>query len=121
MLLEDKTTTTDLQNYLPWHIARIKFLDLFIISLIRNRTVSYSKNAVSLNNRVICSNLRRIQWFFSEFIIDFDVIARLLMAIIPIKGPFQLSLDRTNWQFAGVNFNILCLTIVADGVGLPIL
>ena len=66
-------------------------------------------------------NLRRIQRFFSEFIIDFDVIARLLMAIIPIKGPFQLSLDRTNWQFAGVNFNILCLTIVADGVGLPIL
>ena len=123
MLMEDKTTTIDLQlqTYLPWHKARIKFLDLFIISLIRNRTVSYSKNSVSLNDRVICSNLRRIQRFFSEFVIDFDVIARLLMAIIPIRGPFQLSLDRTNWQFAGVNFNILCLTIVADGVGLPIL
>lgn len=52
---------------------------------------------------------------------DFDIIAQLLMAIIPIKRPFQLSLDRTNWQFAGVNFNILCLTIIADGVGLPIL
>lgn len=121
--MEDKTTTIDLelQKYLPWHKARIKFLNLLIISLIRNRTVSYSKNAVILNDRVICSNLRRIQRFFAEFIIDFDVIARLLMAIIPIKGPFQLSLDRTNWQFAGVNFNILCLTIVADGVGLPIL
>jgi hypothetical protein len=121
--MEDKNTTIDLQlqNYLPWHKARIKFLNLLIISLIRNRTVSYSKNAVSLNDKVICSNLRRIQRFFAEFIIDFDVIARLLMAIIPIKGPFQLSLDRTNWQFAGVNFNILCLTIVADGVGLPIL
>lgn len=121
--MEDKNTVIDLQlqKYLPWHKARIKFLNLLIISLIRNRTISYSKNAVSLNDRVICSNLRRIQRFFAEFIIDFDVIARLLMAIIPIKGPFQLSLDRTNWQFAGVNFNILCLTIVADGVGLPIL
>ena len=123
MLMEDKNTTIDLQlqNYLPWHKSRINFLNLLIISLIRNRTVSYSKNAVSLNDRVICSNLRRIQRFFSEFIVDFDLIARLLMAIIPIKGPFQLSLDRTNWQFAGVNFNILCLTIVADDVGLPIL
>lgn len=121
--MEDKNTVIDLQlqKYLPWHRARIKFLNLLIISLIRNRTVSYSKNAVSLNDRVICSNLRRIQRFFTEFVIDFDVIARLLMSIIPIKGPFQLSLDRTNWQFAGVNFNILCLTIVADGVGLPIL
>ena len=121
--MEDKNTTIDLQlqKYLPWHKARVKFLNLLIISLIRNRTVSYSKNAVSLNDKVICSNLRRIQRFFAEFIIDFDVIARLLMALIPIKGPFQLSLDRTNWQFAGINFNILCLTIVADGVGLPIL
>ena len=48
------------------------------------------------------------------------------MAIIPIKSPYQLSLDRiksnaTQWQFAGVNFNILRLIIVADDVSLPIL
>ena len=97
----------------------MKFLDLFIVSLIRNRNVSYSKNAVTLNNRKICSNLRRIKRFFTEFSIDFNVIARLLVAIIPIKGPYQLSLDRTNWKFADVNFNILCLTIVADNVSLP--
>lgn len=90
--MEDKTTIIDLQlqKYLPWHRARIKFLNLLIISLIRNRTVSYSKNAVILNDRVICSNLRRIQRFFAEFTIDFDVIARLLMAIIPKKGRFSL-------------------------------
>jgi len=39
--------------------------------------------------------VRRIQRFFTEFSIDFEVIARLLVAIIPIKGPYQLSLDRT--------------------------
>jgi hypothetical protein len=32
-----------------------------------------------------------------------------------------LSLDRTHWRFAGVEFNILCLTIVADKVSLPVL
>lgn len=112
----------ELQKYLPgWHKARIKFLNLWIISLIRNRTVNYSKNAAILNNRQTSSNLRRIQRFFTGFSIDFDVIARLLIAIIPVKAPYQLSLDRTNWQFAGVNINILCLTIVADGVSLPVL
>lgn len=61
--MEDKNTSIalELQKYLPWHKARIKFLGLLIISLIRNRTVNYSKNAVSLNDRVVCSNLRRIQ------------------------------------------------------------
>mgnify|MGYP000013966843 FL=1 len=121
--MEDKNTTIDLQlqDFLPWHKARLNFLNLFIVSLIRNRNVNYSKNAVTLNHRETCSNLRRIQRFFTEFSIDFDVIARLLVAIIPVKGPYQLSLDRTNWKFAGVNFNILCLTIVADNVSLPIL
>ena len=123
LLMEDKNTTIDLQlkNYLPWHKARLRFLNLFIVSLIRNRHVSYNKNAATLNDRETCTNLRRIQRFFAEFSIDFDVIARFLVAIIPIKGPYQLSLDRTNWKFAGVNFNILCLTIVADKVSLPIL
>lgn len=121
--MKDKNTDIDLQlqDYLPWHKARLKFLNLFIVSLIRNRNVSYSKNATTLNNRETCTNLRRIQRFFTEFSIDFDVIARLLVAMIPIKRPYQLSLDRTNWQFGGVNFNILCLTIVADNVSLPIL
>jgi hypothetical protein len=121
--MEDKNTVIDLQlqTYLSWHKARIKFLELLIISLIRTRTVSYSINSVSLNDRVSCSNLRRIQRFFADFVIDFDLIAKILMAINPVKGPYQISLDRTNWQFAGINYNILCLTIVADNVSIPIL
>lgn len=122
-LMEDKNTVIDLQlqTYLPWHKARIKFLELLIVSLIRTRSVVYSLNAVGLNDRVISSNLRRIQRFFSDFTIDFDLISNLLMAINPIKRPYKLNLDRTNWQFAGVNYNILCLTIVADKISLPIL
>ena len=121
--MEDKNTVIDLQlqTYLPWHKARITFLELLIMSLIRTRRVNYSINAVSLTDRVTCSNLRRIQRFFSEFIIDFDLIAKILMRINPVKGPYQLSLDRTNWQFAGINYNILCLTIVANGVSIPLM
>jgi hypothetical protein len=61
--MEDKNTRINLhlQAHLGWHKARIKFLELLIISLIRTRTVIFSINAVSLNDRVICSNLRRIQ------------------------------------------------------------
>jgi hypothetical protein len=42
--MEDKNTGIDLQlqTYLPWHKARIKFLELLIVSLIRTRSVVYS-------------------------------------------------------------------------------
>lgn len=110
-----------LQSLLGWHRARIKFLSLLLISFIRNRSVSFSKNAVSLSSVATGSNLRRIQRFFAKFTIDFDEISLVLEAILPICGPYKLSLDRTNWQFSGINFNILCLSVVADGVALPLL
>lgn len=110
-----------LQSKLGWHRARIKFICLLIISLVRNRSISYSKNAVSLSKVQTSSNLRRIQRFFTGFSIDFNIIAIVLEHLIPIKSPYKLSLDRTNWQFSGVNFNILCLSIVADGIALPLL
>jgi hypothetical protein len=110
-----------LQSKLGWHGARIKFISLLIISFVRNRSISYSKNAVSLSKVETSSNLRRIQRFFTGFTIDFNRIAIILELLIPLEAPYKLSLDRTNWQFAGINFNILCLSIVADGVALPLL
>lgn len=93
---------------LPWHKARLELLSLFIVSLNRSRNVSYSKNADTLDNRETCTNLRRTQRFFTELSIDFDVIARLFVAIFPVKRPYQLSLDRTNWQLA-VSILIFCV------------
>ena len=48
--MEDKTTgiALHLQSHLGWHKARIKFLELLIISLIRTRTVIFSINAVKV-------------------------------------------------------------------------
>jgi hypothetical protein len=110
-----------LQLHLKWHKARLKFIDLLIITLIRERHVSFSRAASVLTHRSSLSNLRRIQRFFAHYTLNFEAIARLLVALSPVKPPYRLSLDRTHWRFAGVEFNILCLTIVADKVSLPVL
>ena len=110
-----------LQLHLQWHKARLKFMDLLIITLIRERHVSFSRAASVLTKRSSLSNLRRIQRFFAQYTLNFDAIARLLVALSPVKPPYRLSLNRTHWRFAGVEFNILCLTIVADKVSLPVL
>ncbi|MDO1451997.1 IS4 family transposase [Rhodocytophaga aerolata] len=110
-----------LQLHLQWHKARLKFLDLLIITLIGERDVSFTRLASVLTNQSSLVNLRRIQRFFAQYTINFDSIARLLVAISPVKPPYRLSLDRTHWCFGGVEFNILCLTIVADKVSLPVL
>ena len=56
-----------LQEQLPWHKARIKFITLFIIALIKVCTVNFVKIANALRGSAqSASNYRRIQRFFLD-------------------------------------------------------
>jgi hypothetical protein len=48
------------------------------------------------------------------------VIAKAIVGIMKIPQPWVLSLDRTNWSFGQIHFNILMLTIVHQGIGFPL-
>ena len=92
------------------------------MSLIKVQTVNYQRLAEGFDKEnEVSSNLRRIQRFFASFDLSSDLIARLLYKLIPIKGPFKLSIDRTNWKFGAVNINILVLGVIYEGIALPIL
>jgi len=103
-----------------WNLARVRFLAAFICSLCKLQTVCYVKLAQDLSaNAKVESNLRRIQRFFSEFIVDRDLIAKLIFSMLPTRPPYRLSLDRTNWKFGQTNINILMISVCYNGVGIP--
>lgn len=117
---------SDLQQILgkelPVHAARLKFMVLLIIALVKVQSVSFERLAQGFDNPVLLSsNLRRIQRFFADFNLDGDLIARLLFKLMPFGGPYQLSLDRTNWKFGQTNINILVLGVIYKGLSLPLL
>ncbi|MBN2174688.1 MAG: hypothetical protein JW731_11180, partial [Bacteroidales bacterium] len=58
---------------------------------------------------------------FTEYVLDTDLIARFIFAMLPHKPPYRLAMDRTNWKFGSTNINILVLAIVYEGVAFPIL
>ena len=66
-------------HYLDWHQARLNLLSLFILGLIKARTVN-----LSLVSEHFCgyvqseSHYKRIQHFLAFFTIDFDQIALLI-------------------------------------------
>ena len=53
------------------------------------------------------SSLRRIQRLIAECVIDKDLIAKLILKLIPVKGHYDLAMDRTNWKYSDTNINIL--------------
>jgi hypothetical protein len=104
------------------NLARIKFFGLFICALCKVQTVCFEKLAVCFDSEAKAdSSLRRIQRFMSEYLLDTDLVARLVFALLPHKPPYRLALDRTNWKFGTTNINILVLAVVYQGVAFPIL
>lgn len=103
------------------NLARIKAMSMMICALCKVQRVAYTKLASAFDNKAeASSSLRRIQRLIAECIINTDLIAKLILKLIPIKGPYSLSMDRTNWKFSSTNINILTLGIIYDGMAFPI-
>jgi hypothetical protein len=104
------------------NLARIKFFGLFISALCKVQTVCFEKLAVSFETQASSdSSLRRIQRFMADYVLDANLIARLVFSLLPHEPPYRLSLDRTNWKFGSKDINILALAIVYQGVAFPVL
>ena len=94
---------------------------LFIVSLIKVKTVNLTQVALALNPQVnAASNYRRLQRFFAEFAVDFDMLSRFMVALLPIEK-FILTLDRTNWKLGKADINLLVLAIAYKGIAFPVM
>ena len=86
------------------------------------QTVSLHKLADAMPTTVDKdSNLRRLQRFFARYVLDLDIIARMIFSLLPVKTGLVLSMDRTNWKFGEFNINILMLGITYKGIAFPLI
>lgn len=94
---------------------------LLVCALCKLQRVTYTKLASAFDSKASSgSSVRRIQRLIAECEISTDLIARLILKLIPVKGPYNLTLDRTNWKFSDTNINILTLGVIYDGMAFPI-
>jgi hypothetical protein len=113
---------TIFKNKTGWNLARVKFLVAFLTALFKVQTVSFTKIAHGLEVKPKPeSNLRRIQRFFAQFVIAEDLIPSLVFKLLPIKPPYRLCLDRTNWKFGKANINILMISVCYQGISIPLI
>lgn len=111
-----------LQPHLGWHGARVSFLALFLLAVLKVRTVNLSEIAVGIEGAALWSSkYKRLQRFFRGFELDYEVIAKVVVKWMEIPQPWVLSLDRTTWKCGSIYHNILALGIVHEGVAFPVL
>ena len=56
-----------------------------------------------------------------QYVLDFDIIARMILSLLPVKNSLVLSIDRSNWKFGEFNINILMLGIIYKGIPFPLI
>jgi hypothetical protein len=112
-----------LNGYFNWNKARMSCLAMMLIALIKTQTVNLKKLAKKIPGEAkLLSKYQRLQRFFREFEIDFIQLAHWIMLLFGLSEvPVYLAIDRTNWQWGKSNINILMLSIVYKGIGIPIL
>jgi hypothetical protein len=110
-----------LLDNLPWNKARIKFVARFLLALYAMRTVNLSILATAFSGHAKEeSNYKRLQRFLREFEMPYAELALFIVKLLGVPGPYTLALDRTNWKVGAVDLNILMLSIVYRGVGIPV-
>ena len=111
-----------LHQHFGWHGARLRFLALFLIALFRVRTVNLSALSLAMpSSATPDSRYKRLQRFFSGFALNYHDWCLGLMNWLNIPQPWTLAIDRTNWQFGCTDHNILMLSVVHQGVAIPLL
>lgn len=111
-----------LRPHIHWHGARLHFLCLFLLALIKVRTVNLSELSLAFSGTAQpASSYKRLQRFFRHFDWDESSLIEMLLSILTIPEPWGISIDRTNWKLGKTNINILMLGVVYQGIAIPLL
>ena len=120
-MLGVKELKQKLSNILNWNGKRIDFLARFMLALISVRTVNLAEIALAFGGQAqVESKYKRLQRFLKDFELNYDLIAELIVNLIPVNPPWYLTIDRTNWKFGRIDINILVLGIAHKGIAFPL-
>lgn len=118
-----QTLSATLKDHTDLSGTRQETLSWLVILIIRFGTVCLWRLAAHVDSPALtASTERRLRRFFQYVRFDEAHIARLVVHLSGLANrPWELALDRTNWQFGKCDINILMLGIVHDGVCVPLL
>ena len=89
----------------------------------RHGTISLWRLAARVASTAHIASVRRLFYRFFQFVwLDSTLAAHVVVELLGLSGkPWVLAIDRTNWDFGKVTINILMISVVCNGIGVPLL
>jgi len=120
--METNELVTILNGYLKLNKARAKCFAGMILALIKVRTVNLVDLSCAFQSKSKKeSRYKRLKRFFSKAVFDSAQIAFFIIHLFGmVEEKVYLSMDRTNWCWGKSDINILMLSVVYQGIALPL-
>jgi hypothetical protein len=111
-----------LYTNLIWHPARIETFYNLVKGIILAKTVTIKELALHIESSGnIRAKIAKIERLFKLQVIDYSVIAMIIISMIRINSPYKIAIDRTNWKFGKKDINFFVASIVVHNISVPIL
>ena len=71
------------------NLARIKFIGLLLCAMCKVKSVNFEKIKSGVESEANSNSvLRRIQRFVADYVLDYDLVAKLIFSLLPHKPPY---------------------------------
>lgn len=113
-----------LKPYFKIDNRRLDCLTQILVALITVRTVNLVELAQAMiTGAAFDARYKRIRRFLKEFnAFSFETLSKFIAQFfLPKDSKWQLSMDRTNWQWGKVDINILMVSVVCGSVAIPLI
>jgi hypothetical protein len=89
----------------------------------RHGTICLWRLAAQVATAATTASVRRRFYRFFQYVeLDDTATARIVAGLLGLTGkPWTLTMDRTNWDFGKTAINILMVSVIWNGVGIPLI
>ena len=110
-------------DHIKLSATRRETLVWLILLLMRHGSICLWRLAAHVDTLASTDSVRRRFYrFFQHVTLDNSAAARIVVSMLGLCGkPWVLAMDRTNWEFGKISINILMVSVIWNGVGIPLI
>src|SRR3989454_1282524 len=103
--------------------TRRETLSWLALLIMQHGTICLWRLAAFVASAAQTDSVRRRFYRFFQFVrLDGALAGRVVVDLLRLSGkPWVLAIDRTNWDFGKTTINILMISVVRNGMGIPLL
>jgi len=110
-------------KHIPLSATRRETLSWLTLLIMRQGTICLWRLAAHVSTLARTESVRRRFYRFFQYVeLDGATTARVVADLLGMGGkPWVLAMDRTNWDFGKTTINILMISVIWNGMGVPLI